>query len=259
MTILLVDDEPAGARLYGAVIERHGFDVRICYSATDALDLIREHPIRLIMSDVEMPDMSGHDMARRLLSRGKRPCPILFLSASDTVNHIANGLRAGGDDFLIKGCPLPHILDRVTFWLTSGFLCLPHPIRMAALDHLDTLNPTSPVLSPLDLDRALIDRVFEILHRDIQATPSGFGSRLIDRIHILGRADALLRHYSHTPAHWLRFPDALVALIRNLNTAWSADVAALMKYYGMFEKDDRFKEAGAKSLASLNAPLRASS
>ncbi len=251
MTILLVDDDPASARLYGAAIHKRGFTVRLSHSGSDALELMQHQAFRLIISDVDMPGLSGYEAIHQMLSRGQRPCPVLFLSATDMADHVANGLRSGGDDFLIKGSPINQMMDRVIFWLTSGFRCLPQTARLNALNLLDQMNPTAPLNAGLKLDRPMLERAFETLYREIQATDSGFGSRLVDRIYIVGRAHGLLCGQFETPQHWLRLPDAITLLVRKLRTPWSADIAVLMKYYDLLTQDSRFQEAGKTDLATL--------
>lgn len=251
MTILLVDDDSASVRLYGAALHKRGFPVKICRSGNEVLELVRNQSFKLIVSDVDMPGLSGHEMSQEILVHGQRHCPVLFLSATDMVEHVAAGLRSGGDDFLIKGSPISHMMDRIIFWLTSGFRSLPHMVRLNILDQLDQMDPTAPLLADLKLDRPALERAFETLYREIQATDAGFGSRLVDRIYILGRANGLLCQMCDTPQHWLRFPDAITLLVRKLQTPWSADIPVLMKYYTLFSRDKRFLAAEETDLVSL--------
>ncbi|GAK33840.1 hypothetical protein JCM17846_09570 [Iodidimonas nitroreducens] len=243
MTILLIDDDPAIGRLYGAAIQKRGFNVKLCTAGDQALEFLHRQKPHLIVSDVEMPGLSGHDVALRLLQRGPRPCPILFLSANDTVESVLQGLRCGGDDFLIKGEALNHMIDRMAFWLTSGFRALPLVARHAAMDMLETMNPIAPLLPQIKKDRALVDMAFESLYRDVQSTPPGYGVRLIERIEVMGRTAELIERQCTEPAHWLRFPDAVLSVIHKLRTPWALDIGVLCRHYELLSRDPRFQKA----------------
>lgn len=253
MTILVVDDEPALGRLYGAAIGRRGFDVLLASSAEQALETVRQKKIRLILTDVEMPEIGGHELSRRLHKKGRVPCPLLFLSAHDSVELMAEGLRAGGDDFLTKGGAVEETMERIVFWLTSGFRRLPLPARLRAIEALEKLDPSRPVLGDIRFNQKALARAFEQLWREVQATPSGYGERLVDRIRILGRASALVTAQSKSAADCLRFPDALLRMILRLRMPWSADIGALLAHYELLARDPRFREAGEKGLVAIGS------
>ncbi|GEQ98829.1 hypothetical protein JCM17844_24660 [Iodidimonas gelatinilytica] len=206
----------------------------------------------MIVSDVEMPDMSGHAMVTRLLESGLRPCPILFLSANDTAQDMLRGLECGGDDFLLKGSDLAHLMDRLAFWLICGFRGLPRTARLNAISALESMSPIEPVLGQIKNDPALIDHVFERLHREIQSMPHDYGTRLIHRIQIMGRVAHLLEESSESPSQWVRFPDALHHIIRKLRAPWAADIGILCRYYDVLCQDPRFIHAGETGLGTIS-------
>ncbi len=252
--ILLVDDEPAVARLYGALLHRRGFDIRICSDAGEALEILLEQRFHLVISDVEMPGINGHEFCRRLNRRGPRHYPLLLLSAHDSVDAVNAGLSAGADDFLMKGAELATILERVGFWLTSGFRTLPYCARVGAIDALESLAPIMPLLPDLRLDRAHVDDTAARLGRELRAAPRGYGARLIERIHILGRATALLLARAERPADYLRFPDALLGVIRKLAFPWAGDVGVLLAHFELLARDPRFIDAGARPIEDYLVP-----
>ena len=69
-TILLVEDEPAILNMGRMMLERLGYAVRVAATPGEALRVAREHAgeIRLLMTDVVMPEMNGRDLAKRILS-----------------------------------------------------------------------------------------------------------------------------------------------------------------------------------------------
>ena len=66
-TVLVVDDEPDLADLAEALFSGHGFQVRVAYSAADALSLLAGAPgIDALFSDIMMPEMTGLQLARHV-------------------------------------------------------------------------------------------------------------------------------------------------------------------------------------------------
>ncbi len=101
--VLVVDDSRLQRRILSASLKRWGFDVREAETATEALDICREFPPDLVMSDWMMPGMSGPEFCRefRQMVRDTYGYFILLTSKSEK-DAIAHGLDAGADDFLTK-------------------------------------------------------------------------------------------------------------------------------------------------------------
>lgn len=78
--ILVVDDTPITARWVGYVAGRLGFNAALAFSGEEALSRLAEQPFAVVISDVEMPDMSGFELLRniRLLYPG---VPVVLMSA----------------------------------------------------------------------------------------------------------------------------------------------------------------------------------
>lgn len=98
--ILLVDDDVihsfAGLRRAGG--EGPGGDGRPL--GEEALRRVEEGRFDLILLDIMMKGLSGLEVCRQI--RGRVDCPILFLSAKDSVKDIVKGLDLGADDYLTK-------------------------------------------------------------------------------------------------------------------------------------------------------------
>jgi len=69
VSILVVDDEPALRKLMQAYLGRLGHEVKSCADATSALKLVEENPtaFRVVIADLTLPDMPGHEMSQRIL------------------------------------------------------------------------------------------------------------------------------------------------------------------------------------------------
>jgi two-component system catabolic regulation response regulator CreB len=98
--ILVVEDEPAIVDNIVYALETEGYDVVSSSTGQDALALLEEKPISLIVLDVGLPDMSGFDLCKRL--RRTSDIPIIFLTARDAEVDRVVGLEIGGDDYVVK-------------------------------------------------------------------------------------------------------------------------------------------------------------
>lgn len=103
MTILVVDDDSAVRAHLAALIDAAGHRVIEASGADWALELFHRHRPHLVFSDVDMPGQGGYALARRIREQENGPwTPIVFLSALARPEHVAEGLEAGGDDYLVK-------------------------------------------------------------------------------------------------------------------------------------------------------------
>jgi PAS domain S-box-containing protein len=102
--ILVVDDNPPLRYAIGRTLRQHGFEVIDASTGEDGLRLgVSEQP-DLVLLDVNLPDIHGFDVARRLKSDERtRTIPILQISASFVqMEHRMQGLAAGADAYLVE-------------------------------------------------------------------------------------------------------------------------------------------------------------
>jgi sigma-B regulation protein RsbU (phosphoserine phosphatase) len=101
--VLVVDDSRLQRRIVRSFLSQWGFSVREAACANIALDMCRDSPPDLVLSDWIMPGLSGPEFARafRALPRESYGYFILLTSKSEK-NDVAQGLDAGADDFLSK-------------------------------------------------------------------------------------------------------------------------------------------------------------
>lgn len=104
MRILVVDDESLNRFLLTHMLAENGF--RDCHEAEtgeQALEMAEELVPDIVLLDVVMPGMSGHDVAPKLKKLQKDTyLPVIFITALDDEESLAKCLRVGGDDFVGK-------------------------------------------------------------------------------------------------------------------------------------------------------------
>ena len=118
-TVLVVDDDPAVARMLARTLDAEGFRTVTAADGGQALSAVeRERPDALVL-DVVMPGMDGIDVTHRLRGRGLA-VPILMLTARDAVADRVRGLEAGADDYLSKPFAAEELVARVRALLRRG-------------------------------------------------------------------------------------------------------------------------------------------
>jgi two-component system alkaline phosphatase synthesis response regulator PhoP len=99
--ILIVDDETSMRLLLAGYFRRLGYEVEEKESATEALPLALTGNYDCFIFDVQMPEMNGIELLRKLRERHIQT-PTLFLTAQDTLDDKEAGFHAGADDYLTK-------------------------------------------------------------------------------------------------------------------------------------------------------------
>ncbi|MBO1004855.1 response regulator transcription factor [Pseudogracilibacillus auburnensis] len=99
-TILIVDDDREIAELIQFYLENEGYNVLKGYDGEEALTIIAEKSIDLLILDVMMPKIDGLEVCKKV--REKHPIPILMLSAKVEDMDKIVGLMTGADDYMGK-------------------------------------------------------------------------------------------------------------------------------------------------------------
>ena len=111
--LLLVDDEPTNLQVLRGILQA---DYRLLYArdGATALKLAREERPDLLLLDVMMPGMSGHEVCRTLKSEpATSSIPVVFVTALADAGDEAQGFDAGAVDYIIKPVSTPVVRARV--------------------------------------------------------------------------------------------------------------------------------------------------
>jgi DNA-binding response OmpR family regulator len=109
--ILLVDDEANIIELAKLYLEREQFRIMSVGDGAQALEMIREHSPALVVLDVMLPSMDGHDVCRKV--RAESDVPIIMLTARDEDIDKIIGLELGADDYMTKPFNPRELIARV--------------------------------------------------------------------------------------------------------------------------------------------------
>lgn len=102
-TVFLVEDNEHLRKIFAALIQSAGYETVVAASGTEALQRAGSANPGLILLDLDLPDMSGHEVARQI--RKTRACariPIIGCSAFNSVDERQKVMRSGMVDYLEK-------------------------------------------------------------------------------------------------------------------------------------------------------------
>ena len=100
MNILICDDDKEIVRAISIYLENEGYQVFKAYNGIEAIDLIRDHIIHLIIMDIMMPKMDGITATMKI--RQDNMIPLIMLSAKSEDYDKILGLNIGADDYMAK-------------------------------------------------------------------------------------------------------------------------------------------------------------
>ena len=101
--ILFVDDEEQIRKLLSTWLARHGYDVGVANDGWEALKAIRARAPDLVITDVNMPNMNGLELTRRMRADHRTArIPVIMLSARKQADDVLSGYAEGADEYVPK-------------------------------------------------------------------------------------------------------------------------------------------------------------
>jgi two-component system cell cycle response regulator CtrA len=112
MRVLLIEDDASVARSIELMLKSESLNVHVTDVGEDGIDLGKLYNYDVILLDLNLPDMSGFDVLRKLRA-GKVTTPVLILSGLAGVEDKVQGLRLGADDYLPKPFTRDELVARI--------------------------------------------------------------------------------------------------------------------------------------------------
>ncbi len=117
-TILVVEDDYLNMKLFCDLIEAHGYRAIPARSGAEALDVIFAHDLDLILLDIQLPDISGLEVMRRIKKdSATKSIPIVAVTAFATAKDSKRILGAGCDECLTKPISVDRLVSAVNRFL----------------------------------------------------------------------------------------------------------------------------------------------
>ena len=144
MRILLVEDDPTTSRSIELMLTHANLNVFCTDLGEDGIDLAKLYDYDLILLDLNLPDMSGHEVLRQL-RLARIETPILILSGADDTESKIKGFGFGADDYLTKPFHREELVARI------------HAIIRRSKGHSQSVIRTGRVLVNLDAKTVEVD------------------------------------------------------------------------------------------------------
>jgi two-component system KDP operon response regulator KdpE len=157
LRVLVIDDEPPIRKLLRVGLSAHGYQVMEASSGKMALELLGEQPPDLIILDLGLPDMQGHELLRTMRVRSDKG-PIVVLSSRDDEAGKVQALDSGADDYVTKPFGMDELLARMR----------------AALRHQLQIHGERPIFRVGDLSVDLVRRIVKLGDKDIKLSPKEY-------------------------------------------------------------------------------------
>ncbi len=144
MRILLVEDDPTTSRSIELMLTHANLNVYCTDLGEDGIDLAKLYDYDLILLDLNLPDMSGHEVLRQL-RQARVETPILILSGADDTDSKLKGFGFGADDYLTKPFHREELVARI------------HAIIRRSKGHSQSIITTGAVHVNLDAKTVDVD------------------------------------------------------------------------------------------------------
>ena len=114
VTILVVDDDEENRYFKSHTLSRNGYRLVEATRGDDALRVVEAEDPALVLLDVQLPDMSGIEVCRRIRGKAEtRNLPIIMLTARGEESDRVRGLDTGADDYLTKPFSMVELIARI--------------------------------------------------------------------------------------------------------------------------------------------------
>ena len=114
LDILIAEDSPTQSLQLRHVLETHGMKVTAAADGREALALIEEHAPDLLITDIQMPEMDGYELCRRIKEHPRLAgLPVILLTSLSDVQDIMHGLECGADNFIVKPYDEEFLVGRI--------------------------------------------------------------------------------------------------------------------------------------------------
>lgn len=118
--ILIVDDSLSNRKSLSLMVEQMGYQPITAVDGLDALQRLHEHPIELVLTDLEMPRMNGLEMTQAIrIWPEKRHVPVIMITSRSTQKHRQMAQQAGVDDYLTKPVSNDTLHTQLHKWLRT--------------------------------------------------------------------------------------------------------------------------------------------
>jgi two-component system KDP operon response regulator KdpE len=156
LKVLVIDDEPPIRKLLKMGLTTQGYQVLEAPNGKTALEILAQEP-DLVILDLGLPDMQGHDLLRTIRARNES-VPIMVLSSRGDEAGKVQALDLGADDYVTKPFGMEELLARMR----------------AALRHQLQSHGERPIFRVGELSVDLVRRIVKVGEREVKLSPKEY-------------------------------------------------------------------------------------
>ncbi len=155
MNILFVDNNELMRNVIAAMIVDSGHRPVCADGHCQALECLSKENIDLVIMDIEMPEVNGFELTKRIRTQYPEWIPIIFLSTNKSDSYLEKGIDSGGDDYLTK--PVNQVLLSAKLKAMERIVKMKGELERAnrKLEMLNSLDPLTQVLNRRGLEESL--------------------------------------------------------------------------------------------------------
>ena len=158
-TILIVEDNKNTRLLTAARLKTH-FNILTADDGLEALDIIYDKHIDLVVADIMMPNMDGYELLKRLRSENYT-MPVLLLTAKQSFEDKREGFDSGSDDYMTKPVNYDELLLRINALLRRAGIASERKITVGTI----TVDSAAYTVKSDIVSLELPKKEFEILYK----------------------------------------------------------------------------------------------
>ena len=179
--ILVVDDEPQITRVLMTTLTSHGYAIRLAADGDEALQVMKDWPPDLLITDLSMPNMDGLQLCRSV--RTTSTVPIIVLSVRGEDQTKVEALDAGADDYVTKPFGINELIARIRAALRRASPAQSEPASVIEIGdfHINTER-----------------RIVMVKSREVHLTPKEFDLL----VYFAQRAGRVITHHALLSALW---------------------------------------------------------
>lgn len=144
--VLVVDDSAVSRQLLKRVLRRRGHVVFTAADGTEAVTLLEQHAIDVVVTDLQMTALDGHGLIQHVRGRPSLDdLAVIIFTGDDSPDALARARQSGATDVIVKGTDMRRLVDQVDRIATEARVSCPPPAR----------DPGPPSTAPSSLQIAL--------------------------------------------------------------------------------------------------------
>ena len=116
LPILIVEDDASLREALTDTLQLSRYQVLTARDGLQALEILKSHPVGLVITDVQMPNMTGLALLHEIKSRWPH-VPVLLMTAYGVIAQAVEAMREGACDYLAKPFEVEDLLARVAQWM----------------------------------------------------------------------------------------------------------------------------------------------